>query len=250
MAEPKRKKEVPARQSSGRSESSKKPKPTKRHSKAKPRKSGKGKSRQPSKALPDYKMIKALGHPLRVEILTILAEGVASPKEIAEELNEGIAQVSYHVKVLRDARLIVDDHSVQRRGAVAHFYRAAVPTLIPPDAWDNLPDAVRKGISAHILKEFLDDALASMEEGVFDDSPGELSWTPLILDQIGVEEIGQLSRDFLKSLLAVQAKASERLPKKKAKRAAEARSVTVFLASFLSSRDPKDDKKASSMKRR
>lgn len=194
--------------------------------------------------------MKALAHPVRIRVLAILAERIASPKEISKELGEGLSQISYHVTVLRECGLIVEDHKVPRRGAVAHFYRAAAPTVIPPDAWDNLPSTLRQGISASILRELFDDASASMKAGVFDAPPGELSWTPLVLDALGVEEVGQLARDFLESVLAVQVKASTRLPKGKSKRAAVAKSATVFLASFLSARSPKNDKKASATKRR
>jgi hypothetical protein len=101
----------------------------------------------------------------------------------------------------------------------------------------------------NILQEFFEDASASIEAGLFDDPPGELSWTPLILDSLGLEEFGQLARDFLKSVLELQSNATRRLPKGKG-RAADATSATVFLASFLSARSPKDGKKASARKRR
>src|SRR4029077_7533944 len=205
--------------------------------------------KRPSKDLVNYGQMKALSKKERVEIFAIFCERVASPKEISDELNEGLSQVSYHVSVLRECRLIVLDHKVPRRGAVEHFYRAATPTLIPPDAWDHLPSVVRKGISMNILQQFLDDASASMEAGVFDKSPGELSWTPLILDALGLEEFGQLARDFLEAVLELQAIASKRLPKTSS-RATDAISATVFLATFLSARSPKDGKKASATKRR
>jgi len=204
---------------------------------------------QPRKDLVNYGCMKALSKRERVEILAILCERIASPKEIANELDEGLSQVSYHVKVLRECRLIVLDHKIPRRGAIEHFYRVPASTLIPPRTWDHLPPAVRKSVSVDILQDFFDDASLSMEAGVFDESPGELSWTPLILDAIGVEEFGQLSRDFLESVGQLQSKASKRLPKGHGK-ATDATSATVFVASFLSARSPKDGKKASAAKRR
>jgi DNA-binding transcriptional ArsR family regulator len=203
-----------------------------------------------SKDLVNYRRMHALSKRERVQIFAILCERVASPKEIAEELDEGLSQVSYHVSVLHECRLIVLDHKVPRRGAVEHFYRATTPTLIPPHTWDHLPPTVRKGISTCILQEFFDDAATSMEAEVFDSPPGELSLTPLLLDGLGVEELGQLTRDFLKSVLELQARASKRMPKGKGKAAADATSATVFLASFLSTRGPEDGKKASATKRR
>lgn len=166
-----------------------------------------------SEDLVNYRQMQALSKKERVHILAVFCERIASPAEISKELRWPLNQVSYHVRVLRDCGLIVLDHKEQVRGAMEHFYRAASPTLIPPGSWDSLPPSVRKGVSASILEHFLDDASTSMQAGVFDDPPGELSWTPLLLDPIGVDEFGQLARDFLEALLALQANASKRIPK-------------------------------------
>lgn len=198
-----------------------------------------------SKRLPPHDLMKALAHQMRIRILAILIERVASPNEMSKELGEKLSGVSYHVQVLKDYGLIVEDHRAPRRGAVEHFYRAAAPTLIPPRAWDGLPAGLRRGTSARILRKFLDDAWTSMEEKIFDKPPGELSWMPLLLDETGIEELGELVRDFLDSVLVVQAKSGQRLPTKKSERGAEAKSATVFLASFMSARSPADDQKAS-----
>lgn len=214
------------------------------------RKPARQRSKRSSGDLVNYRHMHALARPERVRILEILSERVASPKEIAEELNGDLSNVSYHVTVLRDCGLIVEDHAVPRRGAIQRYYRLPAPTLIPPNAWDDLPSGVRKGISPCIVQEFLADASASMEAGVFDDAPGELSWTPLILDARGSEEVGQLARDFLESILDVQANATKRLSKRGTKEAVDAVSATVFLASFLSARSPKEGMKASATKRR
>ena len=211
----------------------------KRETPAKPRKAKRGTAAQNSTPrqgkksageLLDYGLMKALSHEDRVRAFAILAERVASPNELAKELNEGLSQVSYHVKVLEGYELIELVRTEPRRGAVEHYYRAVEQTLIPPGAWDNLPPAVRKSVSVSILSEFFDDASASMEAGVFDKSPGELSWSPLILDALGVKEFGQLARDFLESVMKLQANANKRLLTVNGK-AAEATSATVFLAS-------------------
>jgi DNA-binding transcriptional ArsR family regulator len=199
----------------------------------------------PPRRLPPHELMKALSHPLRIRILAILVDRIASPNEISKELDEGIGHVSYHVRVLVSYDLVVEDHRASRRGATEHFYRVVAPTVIPPGVWHALPNDVQKPSSVRVLTKFLNDAWASMEEGVFDEPPGELSWTPLVLDESGVEKVGQLARDFLDSVFAVEAEASKRLTEKKSQRAVEARSATVFLASFRSARSPEDDEKAS-----
>jgi DNA-binding transcriptional ArsR family regulator len=200
--------------------------------------------------LVDCRQMHALSIPERVRALAVIAEqGVASPKEISTTLKEGLSGVSYHVKVLREAGLIELDHEVPRRGAVEHFYKVVAPTLIPPDAWRNLPPALVKNFSLDILREFLDDALASMKAGVFDDPAGEMSWTPLILDSLGVQEVGHLTRGFLASVFEVQDGASKRLSEA-SEGSKKAVSTTVFLASFLSTRSPSEGKKASATRKR
>lgn len=70
-------------------------------------------------------LAKALAHPLRVRILTLLGESqVASPNMIASGLDEGLGNVSYHMKTLRDFNCVKLVKTEPRRGAVEHFYRA------------------------------------------------------------------------------------------------------------------------------
>lgn len=206
------------------------------------------KRKSPSPLL-NHRHMYALANEDRARILAIFCERLASPKEIAKELDAPLGQTSYHVKVLRECRMIVLEKEVPVRGAVEHFYRAATPTLIPPGSWKDLPTAVRKSISTIILQEFFDDASAAMKAGTFDDPPGELNWTPLILDAEGIERFGELARDFLESVLDLQANASKRLSKGK-RNASQVRAATVFLSTFVSARNPRDGKKASATKRR
>ncbi|TMK71288.1 MAG: helix-turn-helix transcriptional regulator, partial [Actinobacteria bacterium] len=48
----------------------------------------------------DRRLIKALGHPVRIRALEVLNARVASPSELAKELGEPLGNVAYHVKVL------------------------------------------------------------------------------------------------------------------------------------------------------
>lgn len=200
--------------------------------------------------LVDHDVMRALLKPLRAAILAILSERIASPKEIGDELGEALSTVNYHVKVLVGCGRVELDHKVRRRGAIEHFYRAVDRTLLPDDVWDRLPEAMKEQISTCILREFLDDAVASMEAGMFDDPVGEISWTPLVLDRSGLEAVRRFAREFLELVLEEQAAASKRLSAAPGGRTPEQISATVFLASFLSTRDPRDGRKASAMKRR
>jgi DNA-binding transcriptional ArsR family regulator len=70
-------------------------------------------------------VVKALAHPLRVEILRILDEGRSSPIELSRRLDAPLGVVSYHVRVLSDLGLIRLVKRTARRGAIEHHYAAA-----------------------------------------------------------------------------------------------------------------------------
>jgi predicted transcriptional regulator len=66
-------------------------------------------------------------HPLRLRLLELIEASAVpvSPNELARQVGEKLNNVSYHVRQLRDARLIVLADTKARRGALQHFYRAA-----------------------------------------------------------------------------------------------------------------------------
>jgi DNA-binding transcriptional ArsR family regulator len=67
----------------------------------------------------------ALSKPARARIFSIICDRAASPPEIAAELNEGLSQVNYEIRVLRECRLVVLDRDLSRSGEGELFYRAA-----------------------------------------------------------------------------------------------------------------------------
>ena len=48
----------------------------------------------------DAKIVKAYAHPLRIRILDLLDERVASPSELASELETPLSNTAYHVRQL------------------------------------------------------------------------------------------------------------------------------------------------------
>jgi DNA-binding transcriptional ArsR family regulator len=71
----------------------------------------------------DQRLAKALSSSLRARALTLIAEGIASPKAIAEALGLDVRSVAYHVRVLRELDCIELVETQQRRGALEHIYR-------------------------------------------------------------------------------------------------------------------------------
>lgn len=188
--------------------------------------------------LVDGRLIRTLNHPLRVRILSILNERTSSPSDLAEELNVSLSDTSYHVRQLLEADQIELVKRVQRRGAVEHYYRGVRRALIPPDAWKHLPESVQAKIAADTYELLFKDANKALEAQAYTKRPdSHVSWTPMTLDQKGWDSFVDLLAETLDRGLEIQAEASSRLAA--AGPEANAISVTMGLAGFESTREPK-----------
>ena len=162
----------------------------------------------------DQRLVKALAHPLRVEILTILNERMASPNELSKELEEGLSQVSYHVKVLRDFECIEMVKTEPRRGAVEHYYRATERAFLTDRDWQSLPDSVKPGVSASAVEMIVDVVVGALEGGSFDAREDRhISWTPGVVDEQGWQETVDLVADTLEKVIKIHAGSVKRLAK-------------------------------------
>jgi DNA-binding transcriptional ArsR family regulator len=116
----------------------------------------------------DQRVVKGLSHPLRVDILAIFNDRVASPTELSKELEEGLSQVSYHVKVLKDFDLIEMVKTEPRRGAVEHYYRASTKVFVPSWVLKLLPKSAQRDVWGGVMADIEQDVATSLETGAFD----------------------------------------------------------------------------------
>jgi hypothetical protein len=155
---------------------------------------------------------KAFAHPLRVQILIILNERVASPNLLAQELNQSLNLVAYHVRVLEKYDCIELVDTKQRRGATEHFYRATRRQFLTDSEWSRLPESLRPGLSGAMLKAAFDDVEEAINHQTFDElADRHLSRTPMVVDKKGWDDASNLLAETLDRLLAIQAESSERL---------------------------------------
>lgn len=172
------------------------------------------KKKTPKKAAPgvDKRLVKALAHPLREQILIILNERMASPNELSKELDEGLSQVSYHVKVLKDFECIEMVKTEPRRGAVEHYYRATSRAHLSKQDWKSLPVSIRQSLSGELMQNIVSDAVEALEGNTFDARDDRhLSRTPLTLDQRGWDDLGRALDETLDRMLDIQTESGERL---------------------------------------
>jgi hypothetical protein len=108
---------------------------------------------------------KAFAHPLRVQILIILNERVASPNLLSQELDQSLNLVAYHVRVLEKYDCIELVDTKQRRGATEHFYRATRRQFLSDAEWARMPQREQDGTATWSLS-LLQRALRQADDGL------------------------------------------------------------------------------------
>jgi DNA-binding transcriptional ArsR family regulator len=156
-------------------------------------------------------LIKGLSHPVRAECLTALAERVASPRQLAEALNEDLSNVSYHVRVLSELGLIDLVKEEPVRGAVAHFYKAVERPLVSASDWEKMPPEVQQAFSMHSWDALIKAATEAIRKGTFDNRPDRhLTRTTLLLDSEGFSRLSKAMDELLELIFEEQAASAER----------------------------------------
>lgn len=160
----------------------------------------------------DQRLVRALAHPLRVQILEILTERIASPNRVAEELEIDITHVAYHTRALDKYGCLQLVDTARRRGATEHFYKAVPRSFIGDRQWRRVPLAVRGGVTAASLQTLVDKCIAALTAGTIDARDDTtLNWMPLQLDERAWEEVTAIMCEAADLVLAAQARASLRL---------------------------------------
>jgi DNA-binding transcriptional ArsR family regulator len=159
----------------------------------------------------DESLIKALAHPLRWRIVeTVVERGEASPIELARLLDEPLATVSHHTRVLRDHGCIALTRTEPRRGAVEHYYRAILPAFFDDEQWRQVPVILRRGIAGQLFRRIFQEAAAAGGAGAFDAPDAHLDRMVVELDDAGREELSALLIDVLKRAQAIQQRSDAR----------------------------------------
>jgi DNA-binding transcriptional ArsR family regulator len=156
-------------------------------------------------------VLKALGHPLRMRLLTFVAErGEASPVEMSRALDVPLATVSHHTRVLRDLGYIELSRTEPRRGAMEHYYRALAPPFLDDEHWDMLPIPARRRVSAQLFRQVFEEAAAAGRTGGFDAAGAHIARRTLDLDARGWRDLSRAVLTLLRRAAAIQARSDAR----------------------------------------
>lgn len=166
---------------------------------------------KPITDIDDPRLVKALAHPLRVRILSLLERRSATPKQLALALGVPLENLSYHVRALRDFGFIKLEERRMVRGAVEHRYSLATRPRITAAAWDELPAVVREALDAATLSQIAEVVALAAEQGKMNRPDSHVARQYAGLDEQGFAEASALVTEMLDRLAEIETRAKERL---------------------------------------
>lgn len=179
----------------------------------------------------DHELVRALSHPIRVNILEALQGRVASPSELAKEMDESLGVVSYHTNTLVECGCLELVNTKPRRGALEHFFGVTPRSFIGHQDWRRAPASLRGGITSAAFQTFIDKASEAIEAGTIDSRDDTtLNWMPMTVDAEGWREVAEVMEETLKQLVDIHSRSSKRLDGE------EGMPIVVGLAAFEASR--------------
>jgi DNA-binding transcriptional ArsR family regulator len=145
----------------------------------------------------DPRLARACAHPLRIHILGLLDDRVASPRQIADELGTPLSNTSYHVRQLVALGLVELVGRTARRGAIEHHYTAKVRPTITDEGWARLPAIVKRALLAGSVQQAVMLMAAAAEEGGFDRKDMHFSRTAGKLDSAAWADVSRVLQGAL-----------------------------------------------------
>jgi DNA-binding transcriptional ArsR family regulator len=156
----------------------------------------------------DPRLLVALGHPVRQQMLMVLADTPATIAALAERTEAGLPAVRRHMSVLlaNDAVEPVDSEGApdERR------YRLMIRPFLDDAHWRELPPHRRAALFAVTLRRIA----AQVDKGLADEDFGHeqthVSLTRLQLDEQGWQELTDLLAGVLEEAMQIEAESAER----------------------------------------
>lgn len=152
----------------------------------------------------------ALGHKLRVEMLTLLADGNYTAAELARLLNEPLNNVANHL------RKMLDDGSVEvarqeMKGNIVQFcYKAVNVPYCSREAAEAMTAVQRQMTVGAIVQSATAEVLAGLYAGKLRDPRSVLFWHWYNVDEQGREELEAENDRYLERLREIAADATDR----------------------------------------
>lgn len=166
-------------------------------------------------AKPDFispQLAAAMSHPTRVHAMSILLERTASPRQIADQIDERLNNVTYHVNQLRKLGCIELVRTERAHGGrvLERFYRATRRLYFDEDAWQTLGEKERIGLAGTTLRMISEDIASSMAAGTLFSHDAHICRSPMVVDEEGWHEVTKVIERATEELFEVEARIAAR----------------------------------------
>jgi len=132
----------------------------------------------------------ALSHRTRVLILIVLNEGIFTPGQVAEIVDEPLKNVSNHMRELADCGSIELVKSVPRRNMMQHYYTAVQMPCYTEDDMEAMTPHQRDVTYGLVIQSLAAEMMAALWKGTLSSDPKTwLSWLWFNVDEEGREDI-------------------------------------------------------------
>ena len=132
----------------------------------------------------------ALGHRIRVYVLTLLNEGTYTPDQISRIIDEPLGKVSHHIKELLDAGSIELAKIEKVRNADQHYYRAVEMPFYTDEEAAAMTPQQRQVTAGLTLQCMMAEAMSAFWDGKLHEDPRAwLAWRWFNVDEQGREDI-------------------------------------------------------------
>lgn len=174
-------------------------------------------------------MTYAWGHRTRVLILILLNEGVYTPAQLAEIIDEPVNNVSNHIKELVEAGSIELAKTEPRRNTTQHYYRAMQMPFYSDEDIEAMTPRQRNITYGLVIQSMVAEMMAALWKGKMSGDPRTwVSWRWFNVDAQGRVEIAdELARSWDR-MWEIECDATNR----RAETKEEAKSILVAQAGF------------------
>jgi DNA-binding transcriptional ArsR family regulator len=157
----------------------------------------------------------AVGHRIRVEILTVLHElGSASATELSRLVHQPLSTVTHHVDELLKAGSIRVERTEKVRSVEQRFYCLLNPVYVSDEESEEMSEEEREEVFRSILQSMTAEALAAFWAGKVIADPGHfISWAWFNVDAQGRKDIADEQDRAWRRIDEIEAEAAVRCAK-------------------------------------
>lgn len=197
----------------------------------------------------DDAVVYATSHKIRIEALSIMNDGRASPVEIAEFLGEDVSAVSHHIRELYGDGSIESAGTAKRRNATEHFYRAVTLPYVTSEEYVEMTPDERQEVAGLIVQAIMAETLAALRLGKMRGAREPwLTWQGVPVDAEGEREVTELMQETYDKADDIKARNAHRIAEARMRAKEEGqnpppagRTEIVVLMSYERSRNGRPD---------